>query len=323
MLALLLFCSCLAEEPAFENPKNGSEGVQNVEPGIFGAENGKFGIKDGSGAIITEPVYDSIKTYDFKKSWKYIGTMENQPGLQVEYDENGEPFVTEALGPRYYFIDESGCLAVDIAFEWYAVTDGADLLLAGAADGNFYEYAEKDGKLVLCTFEPAFEEEKEYGFVYTGYTYCGGGRPIQYRGMKKDGKVIIENVAESITVMDEDTLWVTEECSDGVRNRIADGNGNYICEKFEEYFSRELESGKKIAFGIVGRGYLDNLAPFFDEKGEPMESGFWIIDLRGEILSEKFDISLMQNGYRFEKDFMVFYENGEEVFRIDLDEYAI
>ena len=318
VLALIMLCSCgVQEEPVTEEPQSEAEEIE-----IFKSEEGKFGLMKGE-EIIAEPVYDSIEPAkgDDISFYSYKAFVTGGTGFFLE--EGGKHFynVSEKPVERFYLLDESGNRIFDIAFEKigtnFVIDENNNLLpdyLNGVSKGSYYSFNFSTGEPELVEEAKPEEIESDFGYTITRYFYDTYGF-VKY-GVKLSEKVITENVADRIEIPLEDRIllyygptWQAFECGKCI---IIDSEGNVLSEKFNRVEFVTFENGTYVGIGITAGSRAEE--PTFDENGERMPGGIWIIDKDGNILSENL----------FETDdFMGYYTVDEDsIDMISLDDYG-
>ena len=299
ILALLMLCSCgVQEEPVIEEPQSEAEVLSKSETEIkkYGKLTVEITKASDGGEIIK--VFDSEGNrvgIDYTSLRRrrpheahvcaYVAAFDGTERLYL-YDENGVPYSEEVQAPNYYLLDENGVPVVDIAFEHFEIFENMNIDLRGNSKGNAYDFVKENGELVLVWKDESLESDWGNGFTYTHYYY--NSHSWQY-GIKKDGKVLFDNLYSGIGLLFGDTILLNLDCLDGRRTFIADENGKILCDKFEYLWFAPFDENSYI--GTAGNGVDDRVEylPVFDENGEPMPNGMWFIDKEGNILSERFE----------------------------------
>ena len=288
MVALLSSCG-EQEEPVIEEPQSEAEEIE-----IFKSDKGKFGLVKGE-EILAEPVYDSIEPTkgDDAAFYNYKAFVSEGTGLFLEEGGKHLYSVLEKPVERFYLLDSEGKPIVDIAFEEvelsFLLDENENLIpyyLNGLSEGSCYWYESDNGQFVLNSESKKGEEEADFGYTITKYVY--GIRDFMKYGLKSGEKVIVETVADRIEIPLEDRIilyygptWQAFECGKCI---IIDSEGNVLSEKFNRVEFVTFENGTHVGIGITAGERAEE--PTFDENGERMPGGVWIIDKDGNILSE-------------------------------------
>ena len=323
MVALLSSCG-EQEEPQSEE--------EEIE--IFKTDEGKFGLMKGE-EIIAEPIYDSIEPAKGDDAAFYSYKAFVPEGIGLFLEEGGKHLysVLEKPVERFYLLDSEGKPIVDIAFEEvelsFLLDENENLIpyyLNGLSEGSCYWYESDNGQFVLNSESKKGEEEADFGYTITKYVY--GIRDFMKYGLKSGEKVIVETVADRIEIPLEDRIilyygptWQAFECGKCI---IIDSEGNVLSEKFNRVEFVTFENGTYIGIGITAGERAEE--PTFDENGERMPGGVWIIDKDGNILSENlFKTDDFMGYYTVDEDSidMISHDDdgNEKVVEISLYEY--
>ena len=299
ILALLMLCSCgVQEEPVIEEPQSEEEVLSKSETEIkkYGkltveitkAPDGREIIKvfDSEGKRVGID-YTSLRRRRPHEAHvcAYVAAFDGTERLYL-YDENGVPYSEEVQAPNYYLLDENGVPVVDIAFEHFEIFENTNIDIRGNSKGNAYDFVKENGELHTLWEDGSLEADLGNGFTYTWYYY--NSHSWQY-GIKKDGKVLFDNLYSGICLLFGDTILLDMDCLDGRKTFIADENGKILCDKFEYLWFAPFDENSYI--GTAGNGVSDNVEYLqtYDENGEPMPNGMWFIDKEGNIVSERFE----------------------------------
>ena len=279
LIAIFMFTACVQEEPKIT---------------VFETEDGKFGLSYGE-EVILEPVYDLIEAAEGDESLFYSYKAYVSGETELFLEEGGKHLykVSERPVECFYLLDENGNRIFDIAFEKigidFVIDDNNNLLpnyLNGVSKGAYYSYDFSTGEPELVEEAKPEEIESDFGYTVTRYFYDTYGF-VKY-GVKLGEKVITENVADRIKIPLEDRIllyygptWQAFECGKCI---IIDSEGNVLSEKFNRVEFATFENGTYVGIGITAGSRAEE--PTFDENGERMPGGVWIIDKDGNILSE-------------------------------------
>lgn len=318
LLVILMLCSCSVNGPAYE-PQSEAE-VHEIT--IFESGEGKFGLCRGE-EIICEAVFDKIEPAEGDEALFYSYKAFVSGGTALFLEEGGKHFYTVSEKPAecFYLLDENGNRIFDIAFEGirtnFTFDENNNLLpdfLNGVSKGSYYSFDFSGGEPELAEESKPEDTEGDFGYTVTRYFYDTDDF-VKY-GVKRGEKVIAENVADRIRIPLEDRIllyygptWQAFECGKCI---IIDSEGNVISEKFNRVEFVTFENGTHVGIGITAGSRAEE--PTFDENGERMPGGIWIIDKDGNILSENL----------FETDdFIGYYSIDEDSINIiSLDDYG-
>lgn len=266
----------------------------------FTADDGseKIRILDESGNQIGYDYAEIIGAPEWDMDiYHWLGKITEGTMLVIACDKKGEPILDEVPAERYYLLDENGYPVTEVAFEVFQCQSNrysSDTYswIAGVSEGIRYAYDIIDGKAVLIGKDEPQKTECDCGFVHTSYCFDWYGGYFKH-GLNIGEEVFLDPVYSEIYVpfknSDRVVLYYGSymqgwECGYA---KIIDLDKNVLCEKFNRIQYYELDGGYYVGLGIACGSNAEKAV--YDENGEPMPEGFWLIDKDGKILSEKLD----------------------------------
>ena len=335
---LVALTGCVREEIPEITDENYFENTvpEKTEITIFESEDGKYGLSMGE-KIIAEAIYDYIEIPNDDEALFYRYKAFVFGGTELFLEEGGKHFfkVSEKPAKRFYLLDAEGKPMINVAFEkiecHYAVDNNNNSIpyyLAGVSEGKYYKYDFIDGGLSLTEYIGTENEEADFGYTITKYSYNLNG--YIKRGVKSGEKVIEENTADKIDIPFENRIiiycgavWQAFDCG---RCLLLDEEGNVLSDKFNRIEFLTFDDGSYVGMAFTAGSVAES--PTFDENGEQMPIGVWFIDKNGNMLSENlFDEDLLINYYTLEDDSATVYcrdyDGNESKIEIPFEGYII
>lgn len=277
MVLILLFAACSKpEEPISEPPESGklSEEVsseeENLLPGGINPED-YDNVEDFEGAFVLSNKTDKTCT-------KAIFTTSDD-GWVVDHR------LEECPADDVWFLSSSGEIVNDEPYQYYDWLIG---YLAGFRNGTIEVYEITENGLEFY-FSESPETKEYFGYKVTSYRWFGS-TPC-YGVVAPDGSVFAEPNYEIVDIPFEDRILLFDGSIQSwyfTRCNILDPEGNIINNSYNhvEYFVCDE--------GYIGIAFCGNKEDdpehrqTFDPDGNPMPSGFWLVDKDGNPVSEKY-----------------------------------
>ena len=221
-------------------PNNNTSSQNSYQPWILRyKQDGKYGLLNINGKKITDPIYDSIETLEYKDGVLKV-SQGDKYGL-ISFD--GEVIVK----PEYNSISTDGYYNQDTKYEaaGYIVNVRTD-------EGYRYGYINSEGKQVLDTMYTSLKritEIKEDNNVYL-ITYKNG-----LAGLLKNGQTVIENEYEDIEYDSTNNILALQK---NAKQGVYDLSGNMILPiqydsiKFMGIYIDAVQNDELLVFNATG-----------------------------------------------------------------------
>ncbi len=233
--------------------------------------------------------YDDVKTW----TWAPYETLYRTDGTRMGLvrDADGTRHLGEVPGTKVWIRLKDGTLLSDEPFdacidhmgtpegEVYCIRDGTGYRYTVSAGDGSFRLSEVD--------EPKTLEEDHFGYRLR-VTRWDSREPC-YGIVTADGTEVIAPVYERVEIPFPDRFLLYEGgASQGPvmgRCRLTDETGSTLCAHFHW-----------IDYSVFDDGYLGIAVcygeraayPCYDEDGQPMPEGYWLVDRDGNPLSERF-----------------------------------
>ena len=282
-------------------PNNNTSSQNSYQPWILRyKEDGKYGLLNINGKKITDPIYDSIETLEYKDGVLKVSQGDKYGLISLD----GKVIIK----PEYNSISTDGYYNQDSKYETagYIVNVKTD-------EGYRYGYINSEGKQILDTMFTSLKritEIKEDNNVYL-ITYKNG-----LAGLLKNGQTIIENEYEDIEYDSTNNILSLQK---NAKQGVYDLSGNMILPiqydsiKFMGIYINAEQNGELLVFNATGtiqdsNGYISML-PVADGKYYitiDRNNNYGVLDSNRNILISG-DYSYIE--YAFDKYFIVI-QNG-------------
>lgn len=282
-------------------PNNNTSSQNSYQPWILRyKQDGKYGLLNINGKKITDPIYDSIETLEYKDGVLKVSQGDKYGLISLD----GEVLIK----PEYNSISTDGYYNQDSKYEaaGYIVNVKTD-------EGYRYGYINSEGKQTLDTMFTSLKrltEIKEDNNVYL-ITYKNG-----LAGLLKNGQTIIENEYEDIEYDNINNILLLQK---NAKQGVYDLSGNMILPiqydsiKFMGIYINAEQNGELLVFNATGtiqdsNGYISML-PVADSKYYitiDRNNNYGVLDSNRNILISG-DYSYIE--YAFDKYFIVI-QNG-------------
>ena len=282
-------------------PNNNTSSQNSYQPWILRyKEDGKYGLLNINGKKITDPIYDSIETLEYKDGVLKVSQGDKYGLISLD----GKVIIK----PEYNSISTDGYYNQDSKYETagYIVNVKTD-------EGYRYSYINSEGKQILDTMFTSLKritEIKEDNNVYL-ITYKNG-----LAGLLKNGQTIIENEYEDIEYDSTNNILSLQK---NAKQGVYDLSGNMILPiqydsiKFMGIYINAEQNGELLVFNATGtiqdsNGYISML-PVADGKYYitiDRNNNYGVLDSNRNILISG-DYSYIE--YAFDKYFIVI-QNG-------------
>ena len=282
-------------------PNNNTSSQNSYQPWILRyKEDGKYGLLNINGKKITDPIYDSIETLEYKDGVLKVSQGDKYGLISLD----GKVIIK----PEYNSISTDGYYNQDSKYETagYIVNVKTD-------EGYRYGYINSEGKQILDTMFTSLKritEIKEDNNVYL-ITYKNG-----LAGLLKNGQTIIENEYEDIEYDSTNNILSLQK---NAKQGVYDLSGNMILPiqydsiKFMGIYINAEQNGELLVFNATGtiqdsNGYISML-PVSDGKYYitiDRNNNYGVLDSNRNILISG-DYSYIE--YAFDKYFIVI-QNG-------------
>ena len=233
--------------------------------------------------------YDNVKTWN----WAPYETLYRTDGTRMGLvrDADGTRHLGEVPGTKVWIRLKDGTLLSDEPFDAcidYMGTPEGEVYCIRDGTGYRYTVSAGDGSFRLSEVdEPKTLEEDHFGYRLR-VTRWDSREPC-YGIVTADGTEVIAPVYERVEIPFPDRFLLYEGgASQGPvmgRCRLTDETGSTLCAHFHW-----------IDYSVFDDGYLGIAVcygeraayPCYDEDGQPMPEGYWLVDRDGNPLSERF-----------------------------------
>ena len=282
-------------------PNNNTSSQNSYQPWILRyKQDGKYGLLNINGKKITDPIYDSIETLEYKDGVLKVSQGDKYGLISLD----GEVLIK----PEYNSISTDGYYNQDSKYE-----AAGYIVNVKTNEGYRYGYINSEGKQTLDTMFTSLKrltEIKEDNNVYL-ITYKNG-----LAGLLKNGQTIIENEYEDIEYDNINNILLLQK---NAKQGVYDLSGNMILPiqydsiKFMGIYINAEQNGELLVFNATGtiqdsNGYISML-PVADSKYYitiDRNNNYGVLDSNRNILISG-DYSYIE--YAFDKYFIVI-QNG-------------
>lgn len=260
---------------------------------IYGEESGTDWWKTAAQAEAKEASdiaqYDNVKTWDWAPYETLYRTDGTRMGLVQEAD--GTRHIGEVPDTKVWIRLKDGTLLSDEPFDVcidYMGTPEGEVYCIRNGTGYRYTVSAGDGSFRLSEVdEPKTLEEDQFGYRLR-VTRWDSREPC-YGIVTADGTEVIAPVYERVEIPFPDRFLLYEGgASQGPvmgRCRLTDGTGSTLCARFHWIDYSVFDDGY-IGIAVC---YGERAAyPCYDEDGQPMPKGYWLVDRDGTLCSERF-----------------------------------
>ena len=241
--------------------------------------------KDASGV----DQYDDAKTW----SWAPYETLYRTDGscMGLVREADGTRHIGEVPDTKVWIRLKDGTLLSDEPFDAcidYMGTPEGEVYCIRNGTGYRYTVSAGDGGFYLSEVdEPKTLEEDHFGYRLR-VTRWDSREPC-YGIVTADGAEVIAPVYERVEIPFPDRFLLYEGgASQGPvmgRCRLTDENGSTLCARFHWIDYSVFDDGY-IGIAVC---YGERAAyPCYDEDGQPMPEGYWLVDWDGKLCSERF-----------------------------------
>lgn len=272
---------------------------------------------DSEGAPVgTE--YDGVIAWD----WAECCTLWRTDGVRtgMVWEENGVRRIGEIPNDQYWILLRDGNFLneepFDACMDYCGEPYGEVYCIRNGYGYRYYVDAENGSFQLNEVAEPGLQDEDYFGYRLSVYRW--DSRTPCYGIVAADGTEVVAPIYERVEIPFADRFLIYEGgVSQGVvlgRCRLTDETGQTLCSSFHE-----------ISYSVFDDGYLGIALccgeratfPCFDEEGQLMPEGYWLVDRDGKICSEHFvKLSFRDGGRTYaqsESDVLcVQHEDGTE-----------
>ena len=241
------------------------------------------------GAAQTDAEYDDVKTWSWAPYDTLYQTDDVRMGLVQEAD--GTRHIGEVPDTKVWIRLKDGTLLSDDPFDacidYMGAPEGEVYCIRNGA-GYRYTVSAGDGSFRLSEVdEPEILTEDHFGYRLR-VTRWDSREPC-YGIVRADGAAVIAPVYERVEIPFPDRFLLYEGgASQGPvmgRCRLTDETGSTLCARFHWIDYSVFDDGY-IGIAVC---YGERAAyPCYDEDGQPMPEGYWLVDRDGNLLSECF-----------------------------------
>lgn len=233
--------------------------------------------------------YDDAKTW----SWAPYETLYRTDGVRMGLvrEADGTRHIGEVPDTKIWIRLKDGALLSDEPFDAcidYMGTPEGEVYCIRNGTGYRYTVSAGDGSFYLSEVdEPKTLEEDHFGYRLR-VTRWDSREPC-YGIVTADGTEVVAPVYERVEIPFPDRFLLYEGgASQGPvmgRCQLTDENGNTLCARFH-WIDYSVFNDGYIGIAVC---YGERAAyPCYDEDGQPMPEGYWLVDRDGKLCSERF-----------------------------------